>query len=118
MTTPAGVPRPAVVSPRPHRGEIWWADVPGDRVRPILVLTRERFIDHLHSVLVAPLTTRVRGIPTEVEFSIGDGLPARCAANFDAIFTLSRERLREPISALTAAKLDEVCLAYRFAAGC
>ncbi len=107
-----------MTAPVPHRGEVWWADVPGDRVRPVLVLTRERFITRLHSVLVAPLTTRVRGIPTEVELTEEDGLPCSCAANFDNLFTLRRDRLRKRIAGLPAARLDEVCRSYRFATGC
>ncbi|MCY7340815.1 MAG: type II toxin-antitoxin system PemK/MazF family toxin [Pseudonocardia sp.] len=105
-------------TPVPRRGDVWWADVPGDKVRPVLVLTRERFIDRLSSVIVAPVTTRVRGIPTEVELSEADGLPRRCAANFDNVFTLRRDRLRSYITALPAARLDEVCRSYRFAVGC
>lgn len=105
-------------APDPHRGEVWWADVPGDKVRPVLVLTRERFIVRLNAVLVAPVTTRVRGIPTELELTEADGLPRPCAANFDSVFTLRRERLQACITALSAARLDEMCRAYRFAAGC
>ncbi len=97
---------------------MWWADVPGDKVRPVLVLTRERFIVRLNSVLVSPVTTRVRGIPTEVPLTEEEGLPRPCAANFDNVFTLRRERLRERIAALPSARLDEVCRAYRFAVGC
>ncbi len=106
------------MSVQPHRGEIWWAEVPGDKVRPVLILTRERFIAPLHSVLVAPLTTQVRGIPTEVVFTPGDGLPRRCAANFDNLLTLRKDRLRELVAYTPANKLDDVCRAYRFAAGC
>lgn len=104
--------------PLPHRGEVWWADVPGDKVRPVLVLTRERFIARLHSVLVAPVTTRVRGIPTEVLLTEDEGVPRPCAANFDNVFTLRRERLQERICALPAGHLEDVCRSYRFAAGC
>lgn len=109
---------PAVSAARPHRGELWWADVPGDKVRPVLVLTRERFIERLHSVLVAPVTTTVRGIPTEVPLGAGEGLPQACAANFDNLFTLRRDRLRDPIGQLTGQQLEDVCRAYRFTAGC
>lgn len=105
-------------TPVPHRGEVWWADVPGDKVRPVLVLTRERFITRLHAVLVAPVTTRVRGIPTEVPLTESDGLPRDCAANFDNLFTLRRERLHERITIVASARLDEICCSYRFAAGC
>ncbi|MGH8933360.1 MAG: type II toxin-antitoxin system PemK/MazF family toxin [Egibacteraceae bacterium] len=102
----------------PRRGEVWWADVPGDKVRPVLVLTRERFIERLHSVLVAPVTSTVRGIPTEVALGPDDGLPHPCAANFDNLFTLRRDRLHEVIARLGDGHLEQVCLAYRFAAGC
>lgn len=107
-----------MIEPLPHRGEVWWADVPGDKVRPVLVLTRERFIVRLRSVLVAPVTTRVRGIPTEVELTEEDGLPRVCAANFDNVFTLRRELLRERVTVLSSHRLEEVCRSYRFAAGC
>lgn len=104
--------------PTIHRGDIWWADVPGDKRRPVLVLTRERFIPRLDSVLVAPVTTTVRGTPTEVALGPDDGMPQACAANFDNIFTLARRRFVERITALPPRRLTEACDAYRFAAGC
>lgn len=106
------------MTPDIHRGEIWWADVPGDKVRPVVVLTRERFIPRLTSLLVAPVTTRVRGIPTEVELDAADGMPRPCAANFDNVFTLSRSRFKTRVASLDQVRLAEVCQAYRFAAGC
>lgn len=106
------------MSPEPHRGEIWWADVPGDKIRPVLVLTREKFVVLLNSVLVAPVTTSVRNIPTEVALDLVDGMPRRCAASFDNVFTLRKDRLRDRVTKLADGRLDEVCRAYRFAAGC
>lgn len=104
-----------------HGQAAWWggavADVPGDKVRPVLVLTWERFIGRLRSVLVAR-SPRQFGIPTEVALGPNDGLPQPCAANFDNLFTLRRERLREPIARLSDDHLHQVCQAYRFAAGC
>jgi mRNA interferase MazF len=101
-----------------HRGDLWWADVPGDKRRPVLVLTRERFISRLTAVLVAPVTTTVRGIPTEVPMGPVDGMPLPCAANFDNTFTLARRHFLERITTLPPVRLTEVCEAYRFAAGC
>lgn len=101
-----------------HRGDVWWADIPGDKVRPVVVLTRERFTSRLHSLLVAPVTTTVREIPTEVGLTPDDGLPKRCAANFDNLFTLHRSRFKEHITRLSKERLLDVCRAYRFAAGC
>lgn len=101
-----------------HRGDLWWANVPGDTRRPVLVLTRERFIQRLSAVLVAPVTTAVRGIPTEVPLGDDDGMTQACAANFDNVFTLSTEHFVERISTLRPSRLGEVCDAYRFAAAC
>lgn len=101
-----------------HRGDLWWADVPGDKRRPVLVLTRERFISRLTAVLVAPVTTNVRGIPTEVPMGPADGMPRPCAANLDNTFTLATRRFGERMTTLSPARLTEVCEAYRFAAGC
>ena len=101
-----------------HRGDVWWADVPGDKRRPVLVLTRERFVARLANVVVAPLTTRVRGIPTEVALDVEDGLPRACAANFDNVFTLSKASFVAHIARLDDERLRAVCAAYRFAAGC
>jgi mRNA interferase MazF len=101
-----------------NRGDVWWADVPGDKVRPVVVLTRQRFTSRLSSLLVAPVTTTVRGIPTEVGLDVADGLSRRCAANFDNVFTLHRSRFASRITRLDGARLAQVCRAYRFAAGC
>jgi mRNA interferase MazF len=106
------------VSREIHRGELWWATIPGDERRPVLVLTRERFVPRLTSLLVAPLTTAVRDIPTQVALGSDEGMPRPSAASFDNLLTLHRSRFESFISALSEERLDEVCLAYRFAAGC
>ena len=101
-----------------NRGDVWWGDVPGDKVRPVVVLTRQRFTSKLASLLVAPVTTTVRNIPTEVALDAEDGLPRRCAANFDNVFTLHRSRFKSRITRLDDERLGDICRAYRFAAGC
>lgn len=106
------------MTPELHRGELWWADVPGDKVRPVVVVTRERFLPRLAAVLVAPVTTTVREIPTELPLGPEDGMPRRCAASFDNLFTLRRERFETRIATLGEPRLAELCAAYRFAAGC
>ena len=101
-----------------QRGDIWWADVPGDKRRPVVILTRQRFIERLSAILVAPVTSSVRQIPTEVALGPADGMPGRCAINFDNTFTLRVDRCVERITTLSPEKMDEVSFAYRFAAGC
>lgn len=102
----------------PHRGEVWWADIPGDKRRPVLILTRERFIQPLGALLVAPVTTRVRGIPTEVLLDEAGGLPRPCAADFDNLLTVPKSQLLARIARLSGEQMSEVCRAYRFAADC
>ena len=83
-----------------------------------MVLTRERFIPRLAAILVAPLTSSVRQIPTEVVLDSSDGMPSRCAANFDNVFTISVDRLVERITRIEERRQDEICEAHRFAVGC
>lgn len=102
----------------PHRGDIWWADIPGDKRRPVVILTRERFIPRLGAVLIAPVTTGVRGIPTELALGEDQGLPRPCAASFDNLLTLPKSLLHDRISRLDGELLHRACRAYRFAADC
>ncbi len=102
----------------PHRGEVWLADLPGDKIRPIVVMTRGTVIRHLHSVVVAPVTSTVRDIPSEVVLTAADGLLHASVANFDNLQLVSRVRLIRRIGALSDAKLAEACRALRFAVAC
>ena len=110
--------RDRILTPELHRGELWWAEVPGDKLRPVLVITRERFLERLESVLVAPVTSTVREIPTELSLGPEDGMPRPCAASFDNLFTLRRDRFETFIATLRSDRHAELCAAYRFAAGC
>lgn len=102
----------------PRRGEVWLADLPGDKIRPVVVLTREPVIRYLHSVIVAPVTSTVRGIPTEVSLARDEGLLHDSVANFDNLQLVLRTRLVHPVGELSNAKLAEVCRALRFAVAC
>lgn len=106
------------MSPELHRGEVWWADLPGDKRRPVLVLTREPLIARLTRVLVAPVTSTVRGIPTELPLGSDEGLARACAANFDNVLTVPRDVFVSRIGRLHPARLPEICAPHRFAAGC
>ncbi len=104
--------------PVPRRGDVWLADLPGDKIRPVVVMTRSPVIRHLHSVVAAPVTSTTRGIPSEVALAEEDGLLHPSAANFDNLQLISRSRLLRPIGALTGPKLLEACRALRFALQC
>lgn len=98
-----------------RRGDVWFADVPGDKRRPVVVLTRDSVLPRLTTILVAPVTTRVRGIPTEVPVS---SLRRPCVANLDNITALGVASLVERAGRLTDAEQAALCAAARFAIAC
>jgi mRNA interferase MazF len=101
-----------------NRGEVWWVEHPEAGRRPACVLTRQAAIPVLTSVLVAPATRTVRGIPTEVALTRDDGMPAACALTFDNLTTVPKALLTEPITRVPDARLAELCDALRAATGC
>jgi mRNA interferase MazF len=109
---PAGDPASA------RRGDVWLADVPGDKRRPVVVLTRNSVLAQLTTILVAPVTTRVREIPTEVPLGPAHGLCRPCVANFDNIAPLPKRVLVRKVGALARDELVAACRAARFAIDC
>jgi mRNA interferase MazF len=105
-------------APLPLRGEVWLADLPGDKVRPIVVMTRSAVIRHLHSVIAAPVTSTVRSIPSEVALGQPEGLLHDSVANFDSVQLVPRHRLLRRVGALSEAKLAATCDALARATGC
>ena len=98
------------------RGEVRWFRFPKpDKRRPVLVLSRGSALAILSDVTVAPITTRVRGIPSEVYLDAEDGMPRACAVNCDHIKTVPRARLGGRLTTLTDEKLEEVRKAVMFA---
>ncbi len=104
--------------PAPRRGDVWFADVPGDKRRPVLVLTRDPLGRLLHSVICAPVTTTVRDLSTEVELDEAAGLARPSVVNFDNTFLLSRDRLIRRLGRASDDSMREACRALAVAAGC
>ena len=101
-----------------RRGELWWAELPAPAGRrPVVLLSRDEAYAVRELVTVAPMTTRVRRIPTEVPLGPAEGLPKACVANLDVITTIPRRILTEPIGLLPPAKLVAVERALMFALG-
>ena len=101
-----------------RRGEIWWAELtPPVGRRPVLLLSRNESYEVRELVMVAPLTTRMRHIPSEVPLLSEDGLPKACVINLDTITTIAKRSLRERLVPLSAEKLKAVEDALRFALG-
>ena len=98
------------------RGEVRWYEFAApDKRRPVVVVTRASIIPSLGEVTVAPVTTRIRDIPSEVTLSQDDGLPRECAVNCDHLQTVPRGRLGATITVLPAATMARVAAAIRFA---
>jgi mRNA interferase MazF len=101
-----------------NRGEVWWVEHPEAGRRPACVLTRQAAIPVLTSVLVAPATRTIRGIPTEVVLTRDDGMPADCALSLDNVASVPKALLTERITRIPDPRLDELCGALRAATGC
>jgi len=100
------------------RGEIRWYKFPRpDKNRPVVILTRDSALEFLGEVTVAPITSTVRDIPTEVLLTKEDGLPRECAINLDHLQTVSKHRIGVLITTLSPEKLSEVKSALSFALG-
>ena len=101
-----------------NRGDVcWYTFRAPDKKRPVLVLTRNSAIAVLNSVTIAPITSTIRSIPTEVILTKDDGLPNTCAANFDNIQTVPKCNVGDRIARLTARRMREAAAAVSFALG-
>lgn len=101
-----------------RRGEIRWDTFRRpDKRRPVLVLTRDSILEYMNEATVAPVTSTVRRIPSEVPLSRRDGMRKKCAVNLDHIQTVPLERLGELITTLPARRMREVERAILFALG-
>jgi len=100
------------------QGDVYWYTFKGpDKRRPVLILTRNSAIPFLTSLTVAPITSTIRSIPTEVVLSPEDGLFARCAVNLDNIQTVQKARIGAFVEHLSPQRMSEVARAIEFALG-
>ena len=99
-----------------RRGEVrWYKFTRPDKKRPVLILTRDSVVEYLGEVTVAPITTTIRNIPSEVYLSKEDGMFRDCAVNCDHLQTVSKARLGGLITTLSRSKMYAVSEAIRFA---
>ncbi len=99
-----------------RHGEIrWYKFARPDKKRPVLILTRDSVLEYLGEVTVAPITSAVRNIPSEVFLSKADGMPRDCAVNCDHLQTVLKGKIGSLITSLPAAKMADVGWAIRFA---
>jgi mRNA interferase MazF len=88
-----------------------------DKQRPVVVLTRASIIDRLARVTVAPVSSTVRGVASEVTLGSDDGLKQPCAINLHNIVTVPKDGLGRRVAQLDESRLDQICGAIAFALG-
>lgn len=91
---------------------------PPDKNRPVVVLTRDSALAYLGTVTVAPITSTIRGVPSEVLLNEEDGMKAPCAVNLHNPVTVHQDRLGKRVAQLSPARMREICAALRFSLGC
>lgn len=103
----------------PGRGEIWWCELSEIGRRPVIVLSRDVAIPRLRRVLIAPCTTTIRALPSEVILEPGnDPIPRRSAVNLDSVESVSVAVLVERLGRLADNRMQEICKALAIAVDC
>ena len=103
----------------PARSEVWWCETPHFPRRPVVLLSRSVAVHGLRRVLVAPCTTTVRDLPSEVRLTPGeDPVPRPCVANLDTVESVSVGTLVERVGRLGDTRMREMCRALSVAVDC
>ena len=101
-----------------HRGEVrWYQFARPDKRRPVVILTRDSAIDFLSETTIAPITTTIRNVPSEVILTDADGMPEECAINLYHVQTVSKAKIGGLITSLKRERMDEIRRALVFALG-
>ncbi len=104
---------------RLERGEVrLYRFPPPDKQRPVLILTRRSALRYLARVTVAPITSTIRGVPSEVALGTEDGMRQPCAVNLHNVVTVARDGLGRRVAELGADRMRQVCAALAFALEC
>jgi mRNA interferase MazF len=107
------------MTPLPAWGELWWCELADIGRRPVVVLSRDAAIPRLGRAIVAPCTTTVRGLPSEVLLEPGaDPIPMTSAVNLDSVESVAIAVLVERLGRLSDARMQEVCAALEVAVDC
>lgn len=103
----------------PARGEVWWCELPEIGRRPVVVLSRDPAIPRLRRALVAPCTTRIRRIPSEVLLEPADDpVPRLAVVNLDSVESVSIGTLVERLGRLSGERMGQICRALAVAVAC
>jgi mRNA interferase MazF len=104
------------VNDLPARGEVWWCELPEISRRPVVVLSRDAAIPRLRRALIAPCTTTIRGLASEVRLEPGeDPIPLLSAVNLDSVESVSVGTLTKRLGRLGDGRMREICAALTVA---
>ena len=102
-----------------QRGEVWlYQFAAPDKRRPVVILSRNDALPLLHTAIVVQVTTRIRGLPSEVVIGVDEGLKESSAINLDHVQTVEQHLLHHYVGALSEEKMRQVCRALAIATGC
>ncbi len=103
----------------PARGEVWWCEMAEIGRRPVVVLSRDAVIPRHHRALIAPCTTIIRSLPSEVLLEPGeDPVPLRSAVNLDSVESVSIAILVERLGRVAEDRMRQICAALAVAVDC
>lgn len=107
------------MSDLPARGEVWWCELPEISRRPVVILSRNAAIPRLRRALIAPCTTTIRGLASEVLLAPGeDPIPQESAVNLDSVESVSVGTLTNRLGRLGDERMREICSALAVAVDC
>jgi mRNA interferase MazF len=99
------------------RGDVWWGEAPDEKGRPFLIVSRDIANEVMQRVLVAPVSTRIRDLPSELRLGPEEGLPVECAASFDNLRPFPKTMLVRRLGGL-GARSHEICTTAGAALDC
>ena len=103
----------------PAHGEVWWCELPDIARRPVVVLSRDAAIPRLKRAIIAPCTTTIRGLQSEVTLEPDtDPVPRRCAVNLDSVESVSLAVLVDRLGRVGGDRMAEICIALAVAVAC
>ena len=107
------------MSDLPARGEVWWCELPEVARRPVVVLSRDVAIPRLRRTVIAPCTTTIRGLPSEVILEPSeDPIPRASAVNLDSIESVPVATLTQRLGRLSDQRMRQICAALNVAVDC
>ena len=89
-----------------------------DKERPAVIVTRSSVLDYLGSVTVAPISSTIRDVPSQLRLGVDDGMKARCAVNAHNLVTVRKDLIGRRVAQLSEARMHELCRAVAFSIGC